>query len=132
MTFSRGMSQEEKIEHYREVVRTYVGAVNGRDLAKILSLYSETAAVHDPVGLRCIEGKPALREFYSGVIERAQLEIVGTIRGSHTNVVATPVRACIPGYYVDVVTLTRFDEDGLIENYAAYWGPTDMHPVNEA
>lgn len=129
VTVSAAMSQEEKIECYRNAVRHYVEAVNSKDLEGILALYAEDAQVHDPIFHRDFSGKAALREFYAGVITRAQLEILGPIRGSYRNVVATPVKARVPGLEIDVITLTTFDDQGLISDYAAYWGPTDVHKV---
>ena len=116
----------------RRYARRYVDAVNARDLEGILSVFSDDAEVEDPVFKRSFKGKDALREFYEGVITRAQLEITGPVRGSYGNVVATPIKARIPGMEIDVITLTSFNDDGLVQHYAAYWGPTDLHPVKDA
>lgn len=130
MQFSPSMSQEQKVEYYRATVRRYIAAVNGKDLEGILSIFAEGAQVHDPMYKREMVGMEALREFYAGVITRARLEILGPIRGSFGNVAATPVKAFIPGAEVDVITLTFFDDDGLVSNYQAYWGPTDVKKVD--
>lgn len=130
MPFSPSMTQEEKVEHYRNAARSYVEAVNNKDLDAILALYAEDAQVHDPVFKRNFAGKEQLREFYAGVITRAELEFLGPIRGSFGNVVAAPVRAKIPGTAVDVITITTFNDEGLISDYAAYWGPTDSHQTD--
>jgi steroid delta-isomerase len=127
--FSPSLSQEEKIEYYRGAVRRYVAALNGKDLDAILALYAENAVVQDPVFQREFRGKQALREFYAQVITRAQLEITGPIRGSYGNVTATPIKARIPGVEIDVISLTTFDDDGLVSLYTAYWGPSDSHAV---
>lgn len=129
MQFSPTMSQEEKIEYYRATVRRYIAALNGKDLEGILSVFTDDAEVHDPMWKRTISGKAGLREFYTGVITRAQLKITGAIRGTYKNVVLTPVRACIPGSAIDVITMTSFNDQGLVYHYAAYWGPTDIHAV---
>jgi steroid delta-isomerase len=129
MTMSAAISQEEKVRYYSDVARRYVAAVNGKDLDGILALYADDAEVHDPVGKRTISGKAALREFYAGVITRAQLEIVGPIRGSYSNAIAANVIARIPGFEVGVITITNFNERGLVQTYSAYWGPTDMRPI---
>lgn len=129
MHFSPAMTQDEKTAYYRVMVQRYVDALNARDLEGILAVYAEDAEVHDPVFERSFYGKPALRDFYTQVIQRAQLEIVGPIRGTHGNVTATPIKARIPGFEIDVISLTTFDDAGLVRHYAAYWCQTDMHAV---
>lgn len=131
MLFSPSMPQEEKIAYYRDMVRRYVDALNAKDLEGILAVYAEDAEVHDPIFERAFHGKRALREFYAQVIQRAQLEIVGPIRGTHGNVTATPIKARIPGFEIDVISLSTFDDEGLVRHYAAYWGPTDTHAVGD-
>lgn len=126
------MTQEEKVARYRRVAHTYIDAVNRKDLDGILGLFATDAVVHDPVGQRVFTGKAELRGFYEGVISRAYLEIVGPIRGSFSNAIATPVSARIPGVRIDVITITTFNEQGLIQSYFAYWGPGDRHELVES
>ena len=131
MKLSPDAALETRIEHYRHVSRAYVDAVNRGDLDAILACYAEDAEIHDPVGRRYLKGKAALREFYASVIGRAHMEIVGPIRGSFGTSVATPLRSRIPGKAIDCITVSRFDDDGLIVEYSAYWGPTDMHDAED-
>ncbi len=124
MNFDPAAGQEEKLLHYCAVANAYIDAINAKDLEGILACYAEDAEVHDPFGQRDFKGKAALREFYTAVITRAQMEIVGPIRGSFGPVVATPVRAKIPGVEIDVITVTRSNDAGLVQDYSAYWGRT--------
>ncbi|HSV78692.1 MAG TPA: nuclear transport factor 2 family protein [Ramlibacter sp.] len=123
------MSHEELFESRCATARRYIDAVNARDVAAVLSLYAPDAVVQDPVGRaeREFRGTEALRKFYEGVVARgAKLEIVGPIRGGHSDTIATPVLARVPGFEIDVITTTSFDEQGRICRYLAYWGPANM------
>lgn len=111
------------------VARSYIAAVNAGDVEAILFLYAPDAIVQDPVGLenREFHGTEALRVFYTGVVSRgARLELTGPIRGGHGNVIAAPVIARIPGFEIDVITTTAFDEFGKVCHYQAHWGPFNM------
>jgi len=132
MRFHPAAPQEEKLQHYCAVAKAYIDAVNAKDLEAILACYAEDAEVHDPVGQRDCKGKAALRDFYTGVITRAQMEIVGPISGSFGPVVATPVRARVPGLEIDVITVTRFNDLGLVQEYSAYWGPNNIRKTDDA
>lgn len=129
MGFDPSMPQEEKIAFYQDRARHYIASVNGKDLEAILELFADDAVVEDPVFERQFSGKDALRQFYAGVITRARLEIVGPVRGTFGNIVASPVKAYLAGFEIDVITLTTFDDEGRISHYAAYWGPTDKKQV---
>lgn len=131
MNFDPNGPQEAKVEYFRDRVRNYIDAVNAGDIEHVLSLYADDAEVHDPVGQRNFSGKTALQAFYKSVIARpATLRIVGPIRGSFGNVVATPILAIVPGMNIDVITLTCFNDAGLIQDYAAYWGPMDVRKTD--
>jgi len=123
------MKHEELFESRCATARRYIDAVNAGDVATILSLYAPDALIQDPVGRpeREFRGTEALRKFYEGVVARgAKLEIVGPISGGHSDTIATPVLARVPGFQIDVITSTTFDEQGRICRYLAYWGRTNM------
>lgn len=124
-TFADCTTPSERIDWYRSVVLRYVAAVNSSDLEGVLSCFADDAEVWDPMFERGFMGKRALRLFYEQVVTRTQLEVVGPIRGSFGNVIAAPIIARIPGTEVQVITLTYFNEMGLISRYEAYWGPDD-------
>jgi steroid Delta-isomerase len=127
--FSQCTTQLERVAWYKAVARRYIDAVNGGDVDAILACYAEDAEVHDPVFQRTMTGKDELRTFYEGVVQRAKLKIVGPIRGTFGNAVATPVVARIPGTEIQVITITHFNEEGLVQCYQTYWGPDDMTPT---
>ncbi len=121
---------KERMGRYRKLVSHYVESVNNKSLEDVLSLFAENAEIHDPVGLRQFRGKRELRKFYEGVIQRARLEIVGPLRGSWGNSVAASLVARVPGFEIDVITVTTFDGDGLIEHYSAYWDEVNKRPCD--
>jgi hypothetical protein len=123
-------TQAEKVRHYKTVIRTYVDAIRRKDVDAICSLYAEDAQVHDPIGVRDIRGGKAIREFYEGVVTRAYLAITGPICGSAINAAAVPIRAYVPGFEIDVISVAEFDDAGLILNYTAYWAADDKHAVS--
>lgn len=127
--FTDCKTQIERIEWYRSMARRYIEAVNSGDLEGVLACFADDAEVWDPMFERGFFGKRALRMFYEPVVTRTQLEIVGPIRGTHANVIAAPVIARIPGVEVQVITITRFNDEGLVQRYEAYWGPDDMKQV---
>jgi hypothetical protein len=129
--FSDCGSQLEKLAWYRAMAQRYVDAVNGHDLEGVLACFADDAEVFDPMFERGFMGKRALRMFYEPVVKLTRLEFAGPIRGSHASVVAAPVVARIPGIEVQVITLTRFNGDGLIQRYEAYWGPDDVTQLPE-
>ena len=129
MDLSPTASHEEKVEHYCAVARGYVDAVNRKDLETILSYYADDAEIHEPFGKAPLKGKEALREFYTHVIARAHMEITGPIRSSFGNAVAVPLRARIPGKEIDVITVTKFNEEGLVLEYFAFWGLNNLRSV---
>lgn len=123
-------TQDQRLEWYRAVAHRYVAAVNSHDLEGVLACFAEDAQVWDPMFERGFMGKRALRLFYEPVVTRTQLEFAGPIRGSFGNVIAAPVIARIPATEVQVITVTHFNDAGLIQKYEAYWGPDDVTPTN--
>lgn len=126
MKYDPMMSQEEKVDYYRQQAREYIAALNARDMDRVLAVFADGATVNDPKWKRSFTGKDELHGFYEAVFTRATLEVAGPIRGSYGNVVATPVIAHLPDSRVEVITLTHFNDEGLVETYDAYWGPTDI------
>lgn len=131
MKFNKSATQEEKVEYYKSVLRTYIDKVRKKDVDGICALYAEDAVIEDPIGLESgiRKGAAEIREFYEGVVQQALLEIVEPVRGSFSASAAMAVRAKLPGFVVEAISVVDFDDDGLIRKYRVYWGPTDKHPV---
>lgn len=124
--FADCTTQLERLAWYRATARRYIEAVNAGDLEAVLACYADNAEVVDPVFERGFMGKRALRMFYETVVGHAKLEFAGPICGTHGNVIAAPVVARARGATIQVITLTRFNDQGLIQKYEAYWGPDDV------
>lgn len=113
------------------IAQRYIDAVNGKNVAAILALFAADAVVCDPVGQlhRKFHGYEQLRDFYEGVVKRADLRLTGPIRGGWGDTIAAEVLARIPGFEIDVITLTTFDSAGKISKYCAYWGIANKRSV---
>lgn len=128
--FADCSTQLDRLAWYRATAQRYLDAVNAGDLEGVLACYADDAEVFDPVFERGFVGKRALRMFYETVVGQAKLEFAGPIRGTHGNAIAAPVVARARGATIQVITLTRFNDQGLIEKYEAYWGPDDVTPAS--
>lgn len=112
--------------HYRQVVHDYVAAVNAGDVEAILALFADDAEAHDPMFQNAMRGKAELRAFYEQVAGAAKMEIAGPLCVPMGNVIATVIKGALGTMKIDVITITTFDDAGLIKHYAGYWGPTNV------
>lgn len=124
-----------KARHYTNVVDGYLRGLNEKDLEGILSLYAENATVEDPVGSKVLNGKAALREFYTGAVGiDLRLTRTGPVRVAGIEV-AFPfqLRMKVNGIPIitDIIDVFRFDEAGKIVSMRAFWGPDNQRPAAE-
>lgn len=124
-----------KAQHFSEVAENYLRYLNEKNLEGILSLYADSATVEDPVGSERVEGKEALRKFYSGAVNiDLKLTRTGPVRVAGVeiafpfqllmNIDGVPMRT-------DIIDVFRFDEAGKIVSMRAFWGPTNRKPATE-
>jgi steroid Delta-isomerase len=128
------MASADQIRHAFE---RYCAHLTAHDADAIADLYADDAVVEDPAGSPPIVGRPAIREFYAGALERARPDAVlltGPVRvlasglagaatlESHSSRDGHPVR-------IDIIDVMTFDATGAITSMQAYWGPDNIHPA---
>lgn len=122
-------------QHYIDVVDSYIRGLNEKNLEGILSLYADNATVEDPVGSKVVNGKDALREFYSGAVNiELTLTRTGPVRVAGVEV-AFPFQLLMEvngtRMKTDIIDVFRFDESGKIVSMRAFWGPENRQPATE-
>lgn len=122
-------------QHYIDAVDNYIRGLNTQDLDLILSLYSDSATVEDPVGSKVIAGEPAVRQFYTGAVTyKLNLTRTGPVRIAG-NEVAFPfqLRMDVDGQpmITDIIDVFRFNKSGKIVSMRAFWGPSNQEPARE-
>lgn len=124
-----------KAQHFSEVADNYLRYLNEKNLEGILSLYADSATVEDPVGSKPIEGKAALRKFYSGAVNiDLKLTRTGPVRIAGVEI-AFPFQLLMTvngtSMRTDIIDVFRFDEAGKIVSMRAFWGPGNRKPATE-
>ena len=127
--------QETQVQHYTNVVDSYLRGLNEKDLEGILSLYADNGSVEDPVGSEVIKGKNALRKFYEGAVKLdLALTRTGPVRIAG-NEVAFPFQLLMEVNGVlmksDIIDVFLFDDTGKIISMRAFWGPSNRKPISE-
>lgn len=127
-------SDTNKVEHYTNVVDSYIRSLNEKDLESILSLYADNATVEDPVGSKIVEGKDALRKFYSGAVTiDLTLTRTGPVRIAGVEV-AFPFELLMEvdgtPMITDIIDVFRFDEEDKIVSMRAFWGESNRRIVS--
>lgn len=134
---ARTVSAKAMPDHIRSVFQTYARLMTAGDLDGIVALYAPDAVVEDPVGTVPQRGHEAIRKWYAssfaGVGGGIQMELEGAVRvaGSHG---AAALRASTPHskqpIAIETVDVMHFNADGMITLMSAYWGPTNLKPLN--
>lgn len=120
------IEDSSKVNHYTQVVDNYLKGLNTKDLSLILSLYSDSATVEDPVGSQVIKGMDSLRMFYSGAVNMdLELTRMGAVRVAG-NEAAFPFELImmIDGKKTrtEIIDVFKFNADGKIISMRAFWG----------
>ena len=114
-------------EHMKAVLQAYVDGFNAGDPAAVIALFADDATIEDPVGKPPITGREAITEFYTGsVASGVRLSLDTPVRGSHGNAAAMAFTVELPNMRIRVIDVMTFDEDGLISEMRAHWGPADI------
>ncbi|MFD4998116.1 nuclear transport factor 2 family protein [Streptomyces buecherae] len=126
----------------KRLVLDYFERVNAGDVDGICEMFAPQARVEDPVGTGPVVGEEAIRAYFRRVVEEfGTQDTPGTLTGSQDDQhVAVGLRATIRNpqdpaggrLAVNVTSVFRFDASGLIEEMRAYWGATDVAPVDGA
>jgi len=119
-------------EEIRDVIRSYEKMMCDSDGDGIAELYAEKCSVEDPVGGQPIEGREAVRAFYTATTPSLQVEISGPIcvAGNHC---AMPMVAELTmndaKSYIDVIDEFIFDDSCKITSMRAFWNPAELRPT---
>jgi steroid delta-isomerase len=117
-------------EQMIRAVHDYVAAFDRSDPEMAAALYAENATVEDPVGAPILNGRAAIREFYSTVMKAgAKLRLEGAVRAV-ANYAAFAFSASIgPAgeQRIEVIDTFRFDEQGKVVEMRAFWGRGNLH-----
>jgi len=95
----------------------------------IAALYTEDAALEDPVGSEPRVGRAAITEFYKAVestentTELHTLRISGTSAAFHFRVTT---KVAGQTYEIEPIDVMTFDAAGSITSMRAFWAPSDM------
>lgn len=128
MPLSSSSTQEEINAHYRAALTAYTDAFTARDPEAILKLFAPGASLEDPVGSgRFVSGIDALRPYFIRACGRdIKMRIDGHISCSKGDAACAPIRVDVDGSVIHAISVARFDQEGLIIRYEAYWGPGDL------
>ena len=105
-----------------EAVDTYVDAVNTKNIEKMLALFAEDGVLVHPIGT--FEGHEKLRQFYEGIVMKADTKLSVGLRASEGNVAIAEVTGVSPHapddpqYACDVF---QVDEAGRVKHLAIYY-----------
>tara|TARA_R110000824_G_scaffold60455_1_gene161597 strand:+ start:1616 stop:1996 length:381 start_codon:yes stop_codon:yes gene_type:complete len=117
-------------EHMQQVVDDYLAAINAGDMAAVMALYADDAAVEDPVGTEPKRGDDILQFYTNAFAGGAKVELTGPVRLS-AKAAAFPFRAEItraegPVLVVEVIDIFEFDTAGKVAKMTAHFGPANM------
>lgn len=118
-----------------ETVEAYVAAFEAGDAEAVVRLYAADAVVRDPVDAKPVVGHDAIRAFYqASMATGAKLSLDGPVRtASSIAAFAFSVHLTLPNgpCRIDVIDTFEFNPDGLVQQMTAYWGPNNMHGLQE-
>lgn len=116
-------------------VHEYVAAFDAGDAGRIANLFAQDATVEDPIGTPRHVGKAAIEGFYRESMKTgAKLSLEGPVRLAQDYAVfAFSVRLSMYGAdaRIDVIDTFQFNEDSKVVEMRAYWGPANMHGLEQ-
>ena len=117
-------------EYMQQVVDDYLAAINAGDMAAVMALYADDAAVEDPVGTEPKRGDDILQFYTNAFSGGAKVELTGPVRISE-KAAAFPFRAestrtVGPVIIVEVIDIFEFDPAGKIAKMTAHFGPANI------
>lgn len=122
---------EDKI---RSVMHRYVDCLNARDVPGIIELFATEGTVEDPVGSGVENAASGLTRLVGGLPAGSTFTLDTPVRGSHNGsgaAMAFTVHLPLPDQTLSIksIDVMQFDDDGLITEMKAYYGPTDIKPA---
>lgn len=111
----------------KAAMQAYIDTYNSGNAEAVVSLFTDDAAVEDPLGTPAKRGTAELLAFYRSTISTgAKLSLDAPIRGSHANAAAMAFSARIGAMTVRVIDVMTFDESGKFTSMKAYFAPDDI------
>jgi steroid delta-isomerase len=111
-------------------VQAYIAAFDAADPDAVAALYAEHCTVEDPIGSPIHQGRAAVRAFYAESMKTgAKLKLEGPIRiAAHYAAFAFSANLHYAGgdKRIDVIDTFKFNEENLVTEMRAFWGPTNM------
>lgn len=117
------------------VADSYMTAMSAQDWAAVMELYAQDATLEDPVGSDIKEGKAAITEFYFGIGEtNITCQRTGPVRFANSEMVfpfECIMRSDEGNMRLDIIDHFVLNDDGLIKQMRAFWGPDTAMPYAE-
>jgi steroid delta-isomerase len=120
-------------EQMRDAVLTYFASFATADTDMIVDLFTDDAVVEDPVDGARMEGKAALRAFFSGGFDYVgggyRFEPEGAVRIAGKHAACAAIATCDkadPPFRLETLDVMTFNEAGKIVAMKAYWGLANM------
>lgn len=120
-------------DHIRHVFVRYGEVQTAGDIDGILALFAEDAVLRDPANAPEHRGKPAMRAFFEagkvasgGAIE---MKLEGGVRIAGNEAAAAYIVRTVnnsPVFRVETMDVMTFNEEGLVTQMVAYWGPDNF------
>jgi steroid delta-isomerase len=120
-------------DQIRHVFARYGEVQTAGDIEGILALFAENAVLRDPANAPEHRGKPAIRAFFEagkaasgGAIE---MKLEGGVRIAGNEAAAAFIARTVnnsPVFRVETLDVMTFNEEGLITQMIAYWGPDNF------
>ncbi len=118
-------------DQLRNVIASYVAALNTRDPDAIAALFAEDAVQADPASSPPNRGRDAVRAFFTTSIEASDgwtftAKTVHTC-GDHVAIdFEVAVKAAETTMVIDGIEVFAIGDDGLIASVHAYWDDSDL------
>jgi steroid delta-isomerase len=119
-------------EHIESVVRRYLDLVTNGTADDIAALYSDDAALEDPVGGEVHIGRHAIHGFYKAIesVPRETELLVLRVAGHEAAFMfAITVGAGEHRIRIEPIEVMVFDSAGKIAAMKAYWSPVNVTPA---
>jgi steroid delta-isomerase len=119
----------------RQVYDRYPQLMTKGDVDAIVELYAEDATIEDPIGSELRRGRAAIRDFYEASAGSVTLRLTGPVRVAGSEA-ATPMVVLMgpegQQQALDVISVMKFDDAGLITSMRAFWSFDTMRPATPA
>ena len=118
-------------EQLRKAMQAYIDALNKKDVDGIISLFAKDGTIEDPVGSVVEAAASGLKRLVGGLPPDATFTLDSPIRTSHDSSGAAfpmTVELKLDGKHLTIhsIDVMQFDENGLITEMKAYYGPTNI------